>query len=95
MTEKRESGNLALVKTTVDLPDPIYRRAKAKAAERGISLKTFITDAVESSLAVPTRSWATVLASLPELPADLLKAVAARVAEADAYDVATQKSSSP
>lgn len=83
------------MKTTVDLPDPIYRRAKARAAERGVSLKTFITDAVESSLAVPTRSWASVLASLPEVPAELLETVAARVAEADAFDLAIQKSSSP
>jgi len=39
------------VKTTLEIPDPIFRKAKAKAAERGIALREFITEAVEEKLA--------------------------------------------
>jgi hypothetical protein len=35
------------VRTTVDLPDALFRRAKATAAVRGISLKTLVISAVE------------------------------------------------
>ena len=38
------------VKTTIELPDPVFRRAKAAAAERGASLKDFFTEAVEDLL---------------------------------------------
>jgi hypothetical protein len=38
------------VKTTLEIPDPIFRRAKAKAAEQGIPLREFITEAVASRL---------------------------------------------
>jgi hypothetical protein len=38
------------VKTTIELPDPIFRHAKAAAAERGQSLKDFFTEAVEARL---------------------------------------------
>jgi hypothetical protein len=34
------------IKTTVELPDSLFRRAKAAAAEEGRSLKDFFTDAV-------------------------------------------------
>lgn len=39
-----------IVKTTVEIPDPIFRQAKAVAAERGISLKEFFTVAVREQL---------------------------------------------
>ena len=39
------------MKTTLDLPDPIFRKAKATAAERGQSLKDFVTDALRDKLA--------------------------------------------
>ena len=32
------------------MPDSVFRRAKARAAERGISLWQFVTDAVEEKL---------------------------------------------
>jgi murein endopeptidase len=38
------------VKTTLEIPDPIFRKAKAKAAEQGVSLRQFVTDAVEEKL---------------------------------------------
>ena len=35
------------MRTTVDLPDPLFRRAKATAAIRGVSLKDLLITAVE------------------------------------------------
>lgn len=90
--EKRETVE---VKTTIDLPDPLFRRAKARASERGVSLKAFITSAVQQSLATPTRSWSALFASLPDVPGDTLEIVRARVAEADASDVASQSQANP
>jgi hypothetical protein len=39
------------VKTTLELPDPLFRKAKATAAERGQSLKEFVTEALHDKLA--------------------------------------------
>ena len=38
------------MKTTLEIPDAIFRRAKSKAAERGIPLRQFVTEAVEEKL---------------------------------------------
>jgi hypothetical protein len=38
------------LKTTIEIPDPLFRRAKAAAAERGQSLKDFFTEAVQDRL---------------------------------------------
>jgi len=38
------------VKATLEIPDPVFRKAKAKAAERGIPLRQFVTEAVEEKL---------------------------------------------
>ncbi len=40
-----------LVKTTVEIPDPLFRRVKSKAAERGQSLKEFMAEALQEKLA--------------------------------------------
>lgn len=34
------------MKTTVEIPDTLFRKAKATAAERGVSLKILLTDAL-------------------------------------------------
>jgi hypothetical protein len=39
-----------LVKTTVEIPDPLFRQAKAAAAQRGVPLKDFFTEAVREKL---------------------------------------------
>lgn len=39
------------VKTTLEIPDAIFRRAKSVAAERGIPLREFVTQAVKDKLA--------------------------------------------
>jgi hypothetical protein len=38
------------MKTTLEIPDPVFRRAKATAAKQGISLRQFVTQAVEEKL---------------------------------------------
>jgi hypothetical protein len=38
------------VKTTIDLPDALFRRAKSAAVEEGKSLKEFFTEAVAGRL---------------------------------------------
>jgi hypothetical protein len=40
------------VKTTLEIPDPLFRKAKSKAAERGQSLKQFVTEALQEKLAL-------------------------------------------
>jgi hypothetical protein len=42
------------MKTTIEIPDPLFRRAKSKAAERGQTLKEFVTAALQDKLAMPT-----------------------------------------
>jgi len=46
----RKHGNLNFMKTTLEIPDPVFRRAKATAAKRGVPLRQFITEAVEDKL---------------------------------------------
>ena len=38
------------MKTTLEIPDAIFRRAKAKAAEYNIPLRKFVSDAVAEKL---------------------------------------------
>jgi hypothetical protein len=40
------------MKTTLELPDQLFRKAKATAAERGQSLKEFFTEALRDKLAL-------------------------------------------
>jgi hypothetical protein len=42
------------MKTTLEIPNAIFRRAKSKAAERGIPLRQFVTEAVEDKLKTPS-----------------------------------------
>ncbi len=51
------------MRTTIDIPDPLFRRAKAAASLAGKSLKVFVTEALETKVAasgnlgtVPTRA---------------------------------------
>lgn len=43
-------GTLLLVKTTIELPDTLFRSAKACAAKEGVSLRIFFERAVVSQL---------------------------------------------
>ena len=44
------------MKTTLEIPDPVFRKAKARAAEQGIPLRQFVTEAVEERLKATTDS---------------------------------------
>jgi len=59
------------VKTTLEIPDPIFRRAKSVAAQRGIALRAFVTEAVEEKLAGDSRKderpWARLAGGLKHL----------------------------
>lgn len=39
------------MKTTIEIPDPLFRRAKSKAAENGQTLKELVTEALQEKLA--------------------------------------------
>ena len=46
------------MKTTLEIPDSVFRRAKSVAAARGIPLREFVTEAVKDKLAAETRTGA-------------------------------------
>ena len=61
------------MKTTLEMPDELFRRAKTVAAKRGLSLKQLVTAALERELDSPApgarsskRKQAEVAASLRE-----------------------------
>lgn len=85
------------MKTTVDLPDPLFRKAKSTAAERGMSLKTFIAVAVEQTLARPPslgseKPWMRAIDTVPKVPKSVIAGIAQRIADADTADLAKQAS---
>jgi hypothetical protein len=41
---------MGFVKITLEIPDALFRRAKSRAAESGIPLRQFVTEAVEEKL---------------------------------------------
>lgn len=43
------------MKTTLEIPDPVFRRAKSVAAARGIPLREFVTEAVKDKLAADAK----------------------------------------
>ncbi len=43
------------MKTTLEIPQELFRDAKSTAAKRGITLKTFFTEALEEKLRAPDR----------------------------------------
>ena len=44
-------GNMAKMKTTIEIPDPLFRKAKSRAAERGQTLRAFVAEALQAKLA--------------------------------------------
>ncbi len=44
------------MKTTLEIPDVLFRSAKSKAAERGLSLKEFVSEALREKLASKRRT---------------------------------------
>ncbi len=50
------------MRTTVDLPDPVFRKMKAAAALRGSTIKQFVQRAVERELSSELRPRGSMLA---------------------------------
>jgi len=77
------------MKTTLDIPDPIFRQAKARAALRGVSLRQFVTEAIEAKVTAPAPGqsgsaeppWMRGFGALADLHRETCK-VEARIAEA-------------
>lgn len=57
------------MKTTSEIPDAVFRKAKARAAEQGIPLRQFVTEAVEAKLRTPSeeKPWMKVAGGLRHL----------------------------
>ena len=47
----RKHGNNGSVKTTIEIPDELFKKAKATAALQGESLRELVCDALETRLA--------------------------------------------
>lgn len=75
IVEKWES---AFVRTTIELPDPLFREVKATAARQGKRLKDYISEALQDKLAKlpisaekPWMKFAGIAAHDPEMVAEL------------------------
>ena len=59
------------MKTTLEIPDTVFRRAKSAAAARGIPLREFVTQAVKDKLAARgaagERPWLKLMGKLKHL----------------------------
>jgi hypothetical protein len=71
------------VKTTLEIPDLLFRRAKSAAAERGIPLRQLVTEAVQEKLKLTSREkpWMKHLGKLRHLHGER-KQIEKRVKEA-------------
>jgi hypothetical protein len=60
---------MGCVKTTLEIPDFLFRRAKSVAAERGIPLRQFVTEAVQEKLKTTSQEkpWMKHLGKLKHL----------------------------
>jgi hypothetical protein len=57
------------VKTTLEIPDFLFRRAKSAAAERGIPLRQLVTEAIQEKLKTTSQEkpWMKHLGKLKDL----------------------------
>lgn len=71
------------MKTTLEIPDALFRRAKSVAAERGIPLRQLVTEAVQEKLKVTVREkpWMAHVGKLKHLHKER-KQVEKRIEEA-------------
>jgi len=61
------------MKTTLEIPDRLFRRAKSAAAEQGIPLRQLVTDALAEKLRAPRdgdRPWMKSFGKLRSLRAE-------------------------
>jgi hypothetical protein len=62
---------MIFMKTTLEIPDTIFRRAKSVAAQRGIPLREFVTEAVKDKLAAAAKAgekpWVRLMGTMKHL----------------------------
>ena len=51
-------GFLFPMKTTLEIPDSLFRKAKAKAAHRGVTLREFVNEALREKLSSESKAAA-------------------------------------
>jgi hypothetical protein len=65
------------MKTTLEIPDAIFRRAKSMAAARGIPFREFVTEAVKERLAAEgkpgARPWLKHMGKLAHLHRETMR----------------------
>jgi hypothetical protein len=68
-------GSFVAVKTTLEIPDPLFRKAKATAAARGQTLKQLVNEALRDKLAKPDTEkqpgWMKLFGAMKEHSAEL------------------------
>ena len=80
------------MKTTVELPDALFRKAKSAAAHEGMSLKAFFAEAIKERLAHQTPSeknvpaWERVFGGLRSLHRENLRVDQLIAAEFESID---------
>jgi hypothetical protein len=78
------------VKTTIEIPDSLFRQAKAAAAEQGRPLKEFFTEAIQHQLrrkAEPTgKPWESAFGGLRDLHRENLRLQKLIAAEFETID---------
>ena len=69
------------MKTTLEMPDELFRRAKATAAQRGQSLKQLITAALQHELSKPKHAAGSARARRAQVRATMreLKKISKRI----------------
>ena len=72
------------MKTTLAIPDGVFRRAKVRAAEQGIPLRQFVSEAVEEKLCASAgagvKPWVKIAGGLSHLRRESAR-IRQRVAE--------------
>ena len=69
-------GSIKAMKTTLEIPDAMFRRAKSVAAERGIPLRVLITEALADKLRADnggSKPWMTAFGKLRPLRSETAK----------------------
>jgi hypothetical protein len=80
------------MKTTLEMQDALFRRMKAQAASTGVSIRQFVTEAVEDKLANRTRArrgpsgWKRIFGSLPGSAKEIDRVVQAEFERIDPAD---------
>jgi predicted transcriptional regulator len=61
------------LKTTIEIPDELFRRAKSVAAERGIPLRALVSEALSDKLNRNDKPWMKTFGALRSLHKETAK----------------------